>query len=124
MYDCERIRLRDEVESKISTLVSKRCRGSETLLRCRRKTGKRPKTWMLNSVRLKTELVDGRREASTVDAISAALVESDEGKGGARGWEDAGVALASAGAIVLGYGDRGMVGLCRLDKDLDGVRLR
>lgn len=40
---------------------------------------------MLKRVRLKTELVEGRREARTVEAIRAALVESEEGKGGARG---------------------------------------
>lgn len=51
-------------------------------LRClayRRKTGNRPKTSMLNSVKLKTCFVDGSRLANTVDAMRAALVESDAG---------------------------------------------
>lgn len=48
-------------------------------LKCRRKSGKRPKIWMLKSVRLNTEVVVGRREASTVDAINAAFVERLEG---------------------------------------------
>ena len=34
---------------------------------------------MLKRVRLKTCVVDGRREASTVEAMSAALVESEAG---------------------------------------------
>ncbi len=40
----------------------------------RRKTGKRPKTSMEKRVREKTWPVEGRREASTVDAIRAAFV--------------------------------------------------
>lgn len=47
--------------------------------KCRRKTGKRPKTSMLKSVRENTCVVEGRREASTVEAIRAALVERDAG---------------------------------------------
>ena len=39
---------------------------------------------MLNKVNEKTCVVESRREASTVDAISAAFVERDDGKGGAR----------------------------------------
>ncbi len=34
---------------------------------------------MLNRVRLKTEVVVGRRDASTVEAMTAALVDNDEG---------------------------------------------
>ena len=41
--------------------------------------GKRPKTSMLNRVRLNTWVVDGRREARTVLAIRAAFVESEAG---------------------------------------------
>jgi hypothetical protein len=47
--------------------------------RCRRKIGKRPKTSMEKRVREKTWVVEGRREASTVDAISAELVEMEAG---------------------------------------------
>jgi hypothetical protein len=39
---------------------------------------------MLKSVNEKTWVVEVRREASTVEAIRAALVDKDEGKGGAR----------------------------------------
>jgi hypothetical protein len=60
-------------------IVRVRWRGQEWCFRCRRKTGKRPKTSMLNSVRLKTWFVDGRREARTVLAIRAAFVDSEAG---------------------------------------------
>lgn len=39
---------------------------------------------MLNRVNEKTCVVEASREASTVDAMSAALVDKDDGKGGAR----------------------------------------
>jgi hypothetical protein len=39
---------------------------------------------MLKSVNEKTWVVEVSREASTVEAIRAALVDKDEGKGGAR----------------------------------------
>ena len=39
---------------------------------------------MLKSVNEKTWVVEVSREARTVEAISAALVDKDEGKGGAR----------------------------------------
>ena len=39
---------------------------------------------MLKSVNEKTCVVEVSREASTVEAIKAALVDKDEGKGGAR----------------------------------------
>ena len=39
---------------------------------------------MLKSVNEKTCVVEVSREASTVEAIRAALVDKDEGKGGAR----------------------------------------
>lgn len=104
------MRLRDAVESRMRAVVRSTCRGIETLRRWRRKTGKRPKTWMLNSVRLKTELVDGRREARTVEAMRAALVEREEGNGGARGWDAAvpeeSVDLFSTGRPVFFVGAR------------------
>jgi len=39
---------------------------------------------MLNSVNEKTCVVEVRREASTVEAMRAAFVDRDDGKGGAR----------------------------------------
>jgi hypothetical protein len=39
---------------------------------------------MLNRVNEKTCVVDVSREASTVDAMSAAFVDKDDGNGGAR----------------------------------------
>jgi hypothetical protein len=63
----------------IKKIVSVRCRGQEWCFRCRRKTGKRPKTSMLKRVRLKTWFVDGRREARTVLAMRAAFVDSEAG---------------------------------------------
>jgi hypothetical protein len=65
--------------STIRKIVSVRWSGQEWCLRCRRKTGKRPKTSMLNRVRLNTWIVDGSREARTVLAIKAAFVESEAG---------------------------------------------
>jgi hypothetical protein len=62
-----------------SRIVVATCACCETCLRCRRKTGKRPKTSMENSVREKTCVVDERRDASTVEAMSAAFVESEAG---------------------------------------------
>lgn len=59
--------------------VNVRWPRQETCRRCRRKTGKRPKTSMLNSVRLKTCVVDGSRDAKTVDAESAAFVDREAG---------------------------------------------
>jgi hypothetical protein len=47
---------------------------------CRRNMGKRPNTSIENNVSEKTCVVDGNREASTVDAISAELVEMEAGK--------------------------------------------
>jgi hypothetical protein len=90
----------------------------ETLRSWRRKTGKSPKTWMLNRVRLNTELVEGSREASTVEAMRAALVDSEEGNGGARGEAAAGVeADFDVGVVRLNAKLRGGV-------DFDGARLR
>lgn len=59
--------------------VSNRWPCQETWRRCRRKTGKRPKTSMLKRVRLKTCVVLVSRDASTVEAIRAALVDNDAG---------------------------------------------
>lgn len=47
---------------------------------CRRKMGKRPNNSIENSVSEKTCVVDGKREASTVDAMSAELVEMEAGR--------------------------------------------
>ena len=55
--------------------VSRRWPRQERWRRQPRHTGNRPKTSMLNNVRLKTWVVDFKREASTVEAINAAFVE-------------------------------------------------
>ena len=55
------------------------CPDQEIWRRCRRKTGKRPNTSMEKRVRLKTWVVDGRRDASTVEAMRAAFVEREAG---------------------------------------------
>jgi len=55
------------------------CRRNERDLRWRRKRGKRPKSWIEKSVREKTEVVVGRREARTVEAMTAALVDREDG---------------------------------------------
>lgn len=55
------------------------CARNDTCLRWRRKTGKRPNTSIENRVSEKTWVVDVRREARTVDAIKAALVEREAG---------------------------------------------
>lgn len=59
--------------------VSAACPVQDVCRNCRRKMGNRPKTSMENSIKLNTCVVDGRREASTVDAITAALVEREAG---------------------------------------------
>lgn len=59
--------------------VSRTCPVHDIARRCRLKTGNRPKTSMEKSVRLKTWVVDLRREASTVEAMRAAFVESEAG---------------------------------------------
>ena len=78
------MRPRPDVAKVMRAEVSRTCRGSETWRRWRRKTGKSPKTWMEKRVRVNTEWVEGRREASTVEAMRAALVLRLEGKGGVR----------------------------------------
>lgn len=60
-------------------IVRRVWRGKEREWRWRRKRGKRPKSWMEKRVRLNTAVVVGRREARTVEAITAALVEREEG---------------------------------------------
>lgn len=60
-------------------IVSMVWSGNERLRRWRRKSGKRPKIWMEKSVRLKTDVVVGRREARTVEAMTAALVDREDG---------------------------------------------
>ena len=57
-----------------SNVVSVTCPRHDCWRAYRRKTGKSPNTSMLKSVREKTCPVLGRREASTVEAISAAFV--------------------------------------------------
>jgi hypothetical protein len=84
---------------------------------------------MLKSVKLKTELVEGSRDASTVDAISPALVESDEGKGGARTGEGIladEIDSVSAGRVTPSGSvwDRVRGGGCAPLEFLLGVRLR
>ena len=64
---------------RIINAVKIRCPVQDTCRTCRLKTGNSPKTSILNRVRLKTWVVDGRREAKTVEAIRAALVESEAG---------------------------------------------
>ena len=46
----------------------------------RRKMGNKPNTSIENSVKEKACVVEGSREASTVDAMSAELVEMDAGR--------------------------------------------
>ena len=64
---------------RTSAMVRAVCRGKERDRKWRRKRGKRPKSWIEKRVRLKTEVVVGRREARTVEAMTAALVDRDEG---------------------------------------------
>lgn len=59
--------------------VRSKCPRHEIWRRCRRKTGKRPNTSMEKRVREKTCVVEGRREARTVEAMRAALVEREAG---------------------------------------------
>lgn len=76
---------------------------------------------MLNNVRLNTELVEGSRDARTVEAMRAALVDNEEGKGGARGGDAAGSEAektADFGLVVrVNVGERGTA-------VLEGARLR
>ena len=51
----------------------------ETCSKSRRKTGNKPKTWMLKMVRRNTSVVLVRRDASTVEPMIAALVERESG---------------------------------------------
>ena len=68
---------------------------------------------MLNRVSEKTAVVVKSREASTVDAISAALVESEEGNGGDRLIVFSGMREGSASAALEELEDR-MACLLRL----------
>lgn len=70
-------RLADANATRIA--VSQTCEVQDRCLRCLLKTGKSPKTSILNSVRLNTCVVLGRRDASTVLAINAAFVEREAG---------------------------------------------
>ncbi len=60
-------------------MVSRRWPRQDRWRKWRRNTGKRPKTSMEKRVREKTWVVLGKRDARTVDAIRAALVERDAG---------------------------------------------
>ena len=51
---------------------------------------------MIKSVRLNTELVEGSRDASTVEAMSAAFVDNEDGNGGALGGDAAGIEAGKA----------------------------
>lgn len=73
-----------EVAVTMRAIVRRTCRGRDTARRWRRKTGNNPKTWILNSVRENTAVVVVSREASTVLAIRAALVDRLLGNGGLR----------------------------------------
>jgi hypothetical protein len=64
-------------------MVSKIWPFQEFCRRCRRKTGKRPKTSIEKTVEEKTCVMLERGDANTVDAINAAFVERLEGKWGA-----------------------------------------
>lgn len=70
--------------------------------RWRRNTGNRPKTSILKSVNEKTCVVEVRREASTVDAMSAAFVDRDDGKGGARAASLTGARVELEAVAVIG----------------------
>lgn len=64
--------------------VRSRCELKDLCLRCRRKTGKSPNTWIENNDKLNTAVVVRSRDANTVLAINAALVDNDDGNGAAR----------------------------------------
>lgn len=55
---------------------------------------------MLNRVNEKTCVVEVSREASTVDAMSAALVDKDDGNGGARTASLTGTSVELDGTLV------------------------
>lgn len=62
-----------------SKIVIMTCARNDTCRRCRRNTGNKPKTSIENNVSEKTCLVEVRRDARTVDAMRAALVEREAG---------------------------------------------
>lgn len=61
-------------------MVRARLPCQDLLRSCRRKIGNSPKTSMEKRVNEKTWVVEGRRDASTVDAIIAEFVEIDAGR--------------------------------------------
>ena len=63
-----------------SAMVKVRWPGHEIDLSWRRKIGNKPKTSIENKVNENTCVVDGSRDASTVEAIIAELVEIDAGR--------------------------------------------
>lgn len=64
----------------MSTIVRARWPCQDMDRRCRRKMGKSPNTSMEKRVNENTCVVEGRRDASTVDAINAEFVEIEAGK--------------------------------------------
>jgi hypothetical protein len=67
-------------EVMTSTKVKVKWPRHEIDRRCLLKIGNSPKTSMENKVSENTWVVDGSRDASTVEAISAELVEMDAGR--------------------------------------------
>lgn len=63
----------------VNKIVSSKLPGQECVRSSRRNIGKRPKTSMEKSVKEKTCVVVGSREASTADAIIAEFVDMDAG---------------------------------------------
>lgn len=59
--------------------VRSRCPVHDTWRRCLRKTGNNPNTSIEKSVKLNTCVVDGKRDANTVEAITAAFVDREAG---------------------------------------------
>lgn len=102
MYDCDKINPRPDVASTMSVVVSRMCRGIDTERKCRRKTGKSPNTWMEKRVSENTAVVVSSRDASTVLAMSAALVLRLLGNGGARDDMWGGVNDVSTGVEIEG----------------------
>jgi len=65
---------------RTNTAVRRTCRFHDICFKVLLKTGKRPNTWMLKSMREKTWEVSVSREASTTEEVIAALVENEAGK--------------------------------------------
>lgn len=76
---CDSVTPKPPPATRTRVTVSMRSPCFELWRRCLRKTGNKPKTWMLNNMRLKTCVALRSREAKTVDDITAALVEMGAG---------------------------------------------